>query len=774
MFKSWLKRGTLTVAAAVLLSAPYPGVHAQEAALEEIVVTARKREENLQQVPLSITAFTSDMLESAGIDTLRDLSYLTPGLTMLDFGAETFTVPNIRGLTQSNTGGGENNVSIFIDGVYIYNFNVVNLSLIDLERIEVIKGPVSALYGRNSFAGAINYVTRKPGNELEGRAAATLGSDDRYSFNAAIGGPLVEDTFSARIAFNYDNFGGTWGDDISGRNVGGYEKTGIQASFLLTPSEVLEVSGALYYGDDTFDPPARSFITANCAMLGPNNREYCGEIPDGDEVSPQAPVEVAGFGETGNDREVLFANVRGSLDLEFGTLEALFGYNDVDFTRLSSLDNRRDGLTYRLVPGPGTVNLSSYFGQNQRDEDSSFEARLSSNEDQSLRWTVGGFVYSLERDVDTFLTVPNDPIPAGQRIVGFPALFLAPAGQLGRIGNFVAETDQVSGFAGVEFDLSGQFTLGAELRYTEEEKTQDETRGLVAGVDTDGPGSDGKWDFWDTRVTLDYQYSDDVLLYASVAKGSKSGGFNAVSFASDRDYGPETNWTYEVGAKTTLADGRLLLNAAVFYIDWTNLQIRGIPDDPTNPGTVIKNLGDADTQGFEVEFSAVIADGFVWGGGLAFTDPKFGNNAYDATARLNCSLIPDCAPNIVTVAGRQLVDLKGFSLHRQSDWQFNTNIALDGDLNGNWRWFARGDFIYHSKQFAKPDNLAYFGERQVLNARVGAESDTLEVTVWAENLLDDTTGTINGTSVQLNNFITSNQPLLPSRRTFGVTVRTSF
>lgn len=749
---------------------------AQQVALEEIVVTSRKREENLQQVPLSITAFTSDMLESAGIQDLRDLSYLTPGLTILDFGAETFTAPNIRGLTQSNTAGGENNVSIFVDGVYVFNFNAVNLSLVDIERVEVVKGPVSALYGRNSFAGAINYVTKKPGDEFEGKASATIGTDDKYALNIAAGGPLVEDKLSARIAVNYDSFGGTWDDEINGRDFGGYEKLGAQFAFVATPSDTVEFNGSLYYSDDSFDPPARAVLAANCAMLGPNFREFCGEIPDGESNPPEGPAEIPGFGETGNDREVVFANLRGSVDLDFATLDVLAGYNDVNFTRFGSLDNLRDGLPFNLIPGPGTVNLNSYFGQTQLDEDFSIEARLSSNQEQSLRWSFGGFLYSLDREISTFITLPSDPIPAGQAVGGFGALFLAPSGQVGRTGDSVASTDQKSAFLGVEYDITDQITFGAEVRYTDEEKNQNETLGLVAQVDTDGPdGLDGEWSFWDTRLTLDYQASDDVLYYASAAKGSKSGGFNpGVTFPSDLQYDQESNWTYEVGAKTSWADGRFLLNAALFYIDWTNLQIRGIPDDPNGLAPIIKNRGNADSKGFEVEFSTRIAEGIAWGGGLAYSDPQFGENAFDSTARLNCSLIASCVSNIVTVGGIQFVNLEGFSLHRQSDWQFNTNIDLDGDLSGEWRWFARADYAYHSKQFAKPDNLAFFGSRNILNARIGVENDTVEVTAWARNLLDDTTGTINGTSTQFNNFIASNQPLLPDRRTWGLTVRTTF
>ena len=756
---------------------PAPAQAQTSIGVEEITVTSRKREENLQEVPLSITAFTGDQLRSSGVENLRDLSYLTPGLSMLDFGAETFTTPNIRGLTQSNTAGGINNVSIFIDGVYIFNFNAVNLSLIDVERIEVVKGPVSALYGRNSFAGAINYVTKKPGDEFSGRATATVGTDNKYMGNVSLSGPIIEGKLSAGVSAVYDSFNGTWQDEVNGRDLGGYEKKGGQFNFVATPTEDFEITGAIYYGNDFFDPPARSVLTNNCAELFGRNREYCGRIPDGEDIPPEAPSEIAALNESGNDRELFHAALSASYDFGPAALDVLFGYTDIDFRRFSSFDNLRDGLTYPLIPGPGTINLNSYFGNVQQDEDWSIEARITSAQDQDFRWTFGGFVYDLDRFARTNIIVVNDTLPAGQTIPGLGGQSLRPSTGPFRDADVTSAIRQQSLFVGGEYDVTDALTIGAEVRYSHEEQDSDTISNLFGpiGLDPDGDGETASWDFIDTRVTADYQLTDDALIYASAAKGSKSGGFNAGSADPDeREYDPEKNWTYEAGAKTTWMDGSLLLNASVFYIDWSDLQIRTLPNDPSNPGTVLRNVGKAASKGFELEMSAVLAEGVVWGVGVGYSDPEFGSGSFDATNAGNCALIPSCASKVEQIGGRSVINLDGTSLHRQSDWQFNTNIALDGDLFGNWDWFARGDYAYQSKQNENIDANSFWGSRNIVNMRLGAQTDTLRVEAWVDNLLDDTTPTINGTAIRLADFVTANQPLLPTRRVWGLTVTANF
>lgn len=746
-----------------------------------IIVTARKREESLQSVPLSISAFSTEALEDAGVSELRDLTYLVPGLSLTDFGAQTFSAPNIRGLTQANTSGGENNVSIFLDGVYVFNFNAIDLNLLDVERVEVIKGPVSALYGRNAFAGVINYVTKKPTDDLSVKLRGTAGSHGRLAASGAISGPIVEGLVSARAAVGVDNFDGTWSDPVNGVELGGYEKMSAQGALTFTPSPAIELNLSAFYSDDSFDPTPRSVLPFNCAVAGTTARDFCGPLPDGDLLAPQQPANPIA-GTTANDREFLALIADFSADLGFATLDVLGGLTDVKHTRFVGFDGERNGLTFALVPGPGTANVSSYFGQDQADDDKSLEIRLSSPQSQSFRWTVGGYYYKLDRDVSTFIALDGRGLPANQAIAISPAFGWAVSrdGTVPRKAQFLASTEQISGFAGVDFDLTDRLTISGEARYTQEDKTQNTIRDLISNGDTDGPaGVAARFTFWDTRWTIDYQATDDVLLYASAASGTKSGGFNAGASGADANYRPEKNWTYEVGLKSILADGMVRANLAAFYIDWTDLQIVGISADPNSPGTVLRNAGAATSKGFELDISASVNEFLNVGGGLAYADPRFGEGSFDSTSRFNCSLVPTCAPDIVTrptASGGtvQLVNLDGRSLHRQSDWQYNIFVELNKPIAPDWDLFARADYSYQSEQFAKVDNFATVSSVDNVNFRAGLRHDGFEITGWVRNLTDNTEVYNIGTSTRLNDFRTQNLGLLPERRTWGVTIGYSY
>ena len=749
---------------------------AVDTVFETIIVTARKREETLQDVPLSISAYTNELLESTGVTDLRSLSYLTTGLTLLDFGAETFVAPNIRGLAQANTAGGTNNVSVFIDGIYVANFNAVNLAMLDLERVEVVKGPVSALYGRNAFAGVINYVTKRPSQEFSGGINTTIGSDGKLSLNGSVGGSLIEDKLSARIAVGVDEFDGTWQDRVNGLKFGGHDKTNVQASFLATPSDSVEIRGAIYHGDDEFGGVARAALIGNCGVGGV--AEFCGENPDGDQLDISTPSQPLP-GQTGHNRELTSINLAADIQLGSLDLAILAGYTDLERNIFQPFDNTRDGLAFALVPGPGTVNLSSYTVQEDVSTDNSVELRLSSSQDNRFRWTLGAYHFEQEQDEIFDIVLNGSAIPAGQAIPGFfPNALLTPNGSRDdRFRQNIIEATQESVFAGIEYDISESLTLGAEIRYTEETLFLNEIVNIFAGPVTN-EGEEESFDFTDYRFTLDKKFDSGNLVYASVAQGTKAGGFNAGAPAPFNRYDPEQNVTYEVGFKGNFHDGLVQVNAAVYYIDWEDLQILTLAPEATPPRSVVTNASSADSLGFELDATFQLSRALKFGLGVAYTDPKFNEGSTQSGApAANCAAVPSCASNIINVAGVNVIDLNGFSLFRQSD--LTSNVYLDWDkpvsvFGGGWNAFARADYSYMSKQFVDNDNLGFFGDRHILNLRAGLRKDNLKVTFWADNVLDDTTPTINGSSLFLNTFQNTNFPLLPKRRTIGATINYDF
>ncbi|WP_428149675.1 TonB-dependent receptor [Brevundimonas sp.] len=785
----------------------------QATSLEEVVVTARKREERLQDVPLAITSFSSEALEDAGVQTLRDLSYLTPGLTINSGGSEFGVSPVIRGLTNLNGGAGDANVSVFLDGVYLQNASATNLALIDIARIEVIKGPVSALYGRNAFAGAINYVSAIPNEEFRARAEGTLGNDGMQTLVGSISGPVVPGILAARLAAGYDTFDGSYTDNITGQTAGGFEKKDIQGVVSFTPTERLSITAAAYYGDDFFAQSALGYNVGNCGArtaataIVPNVfTQYCGRLePDAQPV--EVPALASSAGVSGNQREVLNTSVHVDYDFGFGNLSYIYGYNDITQQRLNDFLGLRDGIRFELTPlAPGNpaqfVNLQETFGSDGNNQDSSHELRFASNQDQPFRWAVGGFYFDSEVTNTTIIGVDGRNIPAGRTLLSATGRqYLTADGRFAPgsyTENFITET-QKSAFVGLDYDVTSQLTVSGEARYTEQEKSllivrstscpatatgaATATCAAASGPNVQpiypfgGPGSttgnpSGSFEFSNFRLTAKYQFTPGIMGYASVADGTKGGGFNGrATVPDDLSFDPETNDTFEVGLKTSLFENRLQLNAAIFHIETQGIQISGPSANTVTPGLVTKNFGSTTSNGFEFEAVALPLEGVRLNLGIGYSDPKFNDDAFDFGTG-PCALIPTCAPRLTTIqapAGpRAAISLDGLQVPRTSKLQVSTGVSLNGSLSGGWDWFARSEFRYESKQYSLPNNYNYFGPRYQINARAGVEYGNYTLTAFVDNLTDDHTPETASYNSRLNDFNANYTLYLPQGRTFGL------
>ncbi len=222
-----------------------------QATLEEIVVTARKREESVQDIPVVVTAFTADELARRGVSELEDIAAATPGLSFEDFSSSFSAAPVMRGLTQVNVSSEVQNVATFVDGIYIQRNYAVDISLADFQRIEVVKGPQSALYGQNAFAGAINYVLNKPGEQFDGYGEVTAGTDGRLDYKAAFGGPLIEGKLGLRGYYGHSEFDGTWKNEFPGLSakdarLGWTDNETYSLVAVATPTDWLRLEGDLH------------------------------------------------------------------------------------------------------------------------------------------------------------------------------------------------------------------------------------------------------------------------------------------------------------------------------------------------------------------------------------------------------------------------------------------------------------------------------------------------------------------------------------------------
>lgn len=755
-------------------------------AIEEIVVTSRKQEESILDVPLAITAFSAAQIEAAGINDLGDIANFTPGLTFSNLLGEFLPVPVIRGVAPTDVFG-ENNAAVFVDGIFIAGREGLNFSQLDVERIEVIKGPQSAVYGRSSFSGAINIVTARPGDEFEGKAEATIGNDGQYKVMGRVSGPVIEGKLGVRLAAIYDSFDGSYeNQNPTGPDIGGYEYKTLQASFFATPSDSFSIDGAIYYSDDEIASPSATSIFANCEDNGSGQRlqSFCGTLPsiteDGLSVIDQA---------TGERRKVFRADTRAEWDVGFGTFNSLIGFSKVE--QEFNLDGSR-GLGPLSVPlvylktdrTEGTIFTGlEQIGQETDSEEISIEVRYTSPADEPVRGSIGGYYYKtdiiegdsairategLPADFAGFAPVlrfgPFVAIPAGNNPF---ATWFGPNGNVNVADIIDRNTESYSAFGYLEGDLSDALTARAELRYTDESKDFIQPVPNVSG--------DNSWDFVTARFSVDYKPNEDWLVYASAARGAKSGGFDSDDpggVVIVKEFDPETNWTYEVGTKGTFLDGRVQIDAAAFYIDWTDIVIPQSDDTFVPVATFVQNAGEAEVKGLEFSMQALLSEQLSFNGGFSYTDAEFTDAKIESF-----ELFPSFAPD---------GDVSGNKLLRQSKWQANASATYTDQLTDDFDWYARGDLIYIGKQFVGATNLTVAPARELVNLRLGIESDRYTVELWSENLFNNKEAvaafrdvffqnTVDGVTSSFNTFFPWRFSTTYGRlRTFGITAWVNF
>jgi iron complex outermembrane receptor protein len=376
-------------------------------------------------------------------------------------------------------------------------------------------------------------------------------------------------------------------------------------------------------------------------------------------------------------------------------------------------------------------------------------------------------------------------------------------------------TDNFGIFGSLGYEW-GQFRLTAEGRYNIERKRAQtfsvsnptSAPGInqqIVGTDTPAAATfpvisrpfARTFNSFSPRITLDYRPTDDILFYASAAKGVRSGGFNTVNpvsatgiLASEVSYEEETNWTYEAGIKSRLFDRALLFNASVFHVDWGNAQVSAFTNNPTavNPARIVQNTGSLSVNGFEVQAEWAIADLLTLGGSVTYSDPKFDAGAYDGSTTAQCRVgtapnftsAPGCPPVIPVVAGngttQYVISLEGNRPQRSVKLSWNAFAAANVPLNDTWSLSGRVDVNHSGSAFANLINTAAFGERTLTNVRLAVENDQFSVALWATNLFDEqyVANSINQPRAGLPFAYSLNEIYLGEGRRIGVTASVRF
>jgi outer membrane receptor protein involved in Fe transport len=808
--------GYVTAAAIVVAGALSPAP--ARAQIEEIVVTTRRTEESLQEVPVAVSAFTAESIERQGLTTTSDVLKLVPGVQFDQAFSAADTRVSIRGINNTR---GRTSVAILVDGVDVSGENVsagggsslLNSRLLDLERVEVVKGPQSALYGRNAFGGAINYITRKPSMDgLRVNAYADVVANySIYDVRGSISGPIIADKLAVSLnagTYSSDGFyrNNNLLDPLANSELGTGENNGARLAMLWQPAANFSLLANVSYTENEVGPRAIAKIGNANTFYRDGVRLPAGTLPDytfrqTGLDTPNDPSDDTGMdygqweGKVGSvdERGINLSRTerddtpfRGSRDRTW------LGYVKLDWeagpvllkSNSSILDNDaflnedvdfQEGFGTpidRVLPDNSVVSTNFSLANDYLDETDtryySQEFTVESSTWDRGRWLVGvsGF-WEDTVNTDRSLGWYNDPDFAA----GFPnfcvaqqALDLAcsyrDSARLGQTPKIITrDTTSYSAFGQLRYDLTDQWRVTAEIRYIRDDievstnTSVDRVSQYVLAYPIDFvipldqlPTTDDQVsDTWNPRLTVDYRATDDVLVYASVAKGTKPAGFGTSQMAVPQAVrvGQEQLWAYELGTKTQWFDGLVQLNVAAFYNVYTDRQV-GITVDSgiagsSFPSAGVTNAGEVDTKGAEFDLTWRPIDPLTLAVGYAYVDAKFRDfSLAEARAQSNrpasvatvdrdrafCGIDLDCEGTLVS-------GIPKHSLSAVANYADGLTETLD--------WFVNLQANWDSKRALDDfnQNTAFVDDLFLVDAQVGIQAGNWTAQVYADNLLDN-------------------------------------
>lgn len=710
--------------------------------LEELIVTAQKRSQRIQDVPLSVTAYSGETLQELGIKQTTDLMFAVPGLNAITTqgdGNPTFTIRGI-GLNDFSTNNNPN-VSVYVDDVILPYTPMLTGSLFDVDRVEVLKGPQGTLYGRNTTGGAVKFVSRRPTDEPSANYRLDVGDYGLIETELGIGGPL-SDTLSYRVAGigTYRDRG--WQTNIANNeNVGKVKRGAMRAQLLWKPQEKLDVLFNVHGSLDDSEnqlPRAREHQTltgATCASSGQYNDPNCVVLNKDGEIFKNNSDDVrlvAGSSLYGNvtDTHAIGASVVANYHLDPIVLTSIsaFDYSNVK----NGYDP--DGTPYIL--------LDSSYGAKVHAYSQEFRA---TGDTGPVEWT-GGIYLSYDRNVGYVPQALDDKAFGRTRV----------------LTTWTQRTKSAALFGQAEWAITDQLSVIGGLRGTQEKKEYDYS---AYDLDPFGTSSfaaigfhavqdyfssiDNKNLSW--KAGINYKITPDVLAYASASKGFKSGGYKAAiqfNVAELQPFDPEMLYAYEVGLKSSWFDNELIVNLAGYYYDWQSYQATGTVCSPICV-TTLTNVGDAEIKGFETDIT--------WrpSGQLQGLSLSLGSNIADATVKTG------------PYAGNRLARTPKFSLNGVVRYQAATGFGKTfgyGQLAG----YHQSAVDFTNENFPQQREGSY----AMLDLRFGLTQpdDGWDIGIWVKNLTDKVYRTA---ATNPLGFI-PNADFYGAPRTFGVSFSRSY
>jgi len=745
-------------------------------------VTARKKSESLQKVPLSITAISKQTLQQSHVQNLDDIGFLTPGINVVDYGSEVGTSITIRGITDLTYGVNVPDVATFLDGVYLREPAAIEIGAAGLSQVEVIKGPVSALYGRDAYTGVINYIIERPTTTPHANLEYTVGDYGKEQLVGNVSGSLYGDKVLGKLFGQFDSFDGTFADPTSGAKAGGDVKKDFGGLLDFNWTENLSTHIDGYYGYDSFNNDPNEAIPANCGDItgGGVFGLYCGRLPSGSHVdvgnNPAA-------GNPGNERRTFFGSMRNTAIYDWGKIDSVTGATQIDQQQFGIFDASCCGRPYPLVnaatgaPTGKYVNEYGYYGGANDTGNFSEELRYSSPQDQRLRYGAGGYYYRERRIVISSASLSTYNIPAGDALgggFGLLPVWETPTGAEGKDINVAHQlTVESSLFANGEFDILPNLTVSGEYRYTDMLQQFVAVENQYDGpkvLDPLGPHISQTNQYFNNNDSIGWLPIPNATLYFAFGNGSKPGGFNGAStVVADEAFGPESDLSYEGGAKTSWYENRLRFNVAAYHIDTKNTQAYGPSSDPKNAATVIKNFGASSNTGFEVDASGKPTDNTTVTLGFDYNDPTFNNGAFDLADTTYCVQLPSCAKTLVTVGPHQEIPIAGNAVPYSPKITLTLTGEYDYVLADIYKGYARVNYSYHASESADPAAINSIGPSSNLDFYTGISRGPYSIGAYVKNITDNRVPVNFQYEVTLEAFQGIPVVNLPPGRTFAFT-----
>ncbi|MEH6593605.1 MAG: TonB-dependent receptor [Halioglobus sp.] len=735
--------------------------------LEEVVVTAQKREQSLQDVPISVAAMSGEKINDTGITNLEELTLYTPNVNINKGQA----APNIyvRGVGSGTNAGFEQSVGLYIDGVYSGRGRLAAVPLtMDLARVEILKGPQGILFGKNTIGGAINITTAQPTDEFEAYVDALYEPEhDEQIYNAVISGPIT-DTVSGRLAVRYDTFGGWW--DNEQLNEEGPDNDNIYArgSLRWYPTDTLEIVAKVEHGDFQSDAKA-AVIYQSDQPLNFRGEDVFPIVDDSDK----AAFDLSDSDDSTTDVFALTVN----WDMDFATLTSISAYSAYEFEGIRNSD-------FAATPGLHRLQEEDYTQYSQ-------ELRLVSPGGETLDWIFGGYYQQSELEISKTNT-DLDFLLSGPLAVRPLILTEPPEASI-----FDQDSNSWALFAQGTWSVTDRVRIGAGIRYNEETKELDKqtfaegagTRGSSVGqpdlIVRANPannaiiedlrshtfnGLERDEDKFTWSLNTQWDATEDMMVYASVSTGFKGGGYDEAYSGADEtirtgnvftgepdggvlpgpdasilEFDEETVLAYEIGAKMTLADGAAELNMAIFRMEYEDLQVSSLEGDVFKVG----NAGESISQGIELDGRWMLTERLTLGASLAYLDAHY-DFFNTATCTIPQATDPDNNPGCLREDGSNITggevgfqDLKDETLVFAPEWGGNLNLEYIFPVGANLELRTNVDLNYTDEYYSALDldpNTKHDSYTKV-NARVALASvdDTWTVALVGKNLTDEAT-----------------------------------